>query len=222
MESAFWHSRWASDEIGLHQEDVSPLLYRYWDSLRVSPRGLVFVPLCGKSTDMLWLAKHDFHIVGVELDKSSAERFFIENKLESHVDQRHSMRRYRASTLPITIYQGDFFNLPKSVIHECDVVLDRGSLVALPDVTRRAYSEKLKTDLSSNAEMLLISIEHCLADGPPYSLNHTDINALFGAQYRVGKLGEGRETVNGEGVQTVAYHLLPWALSIQSKRERQC
>ncbi|MBS0302789.1 MAG: thiopurine S-methyltransferase, partial [Proteobacteria bacterium] len=55
MEHDFWLQRWREGQTGFHQARVLPLLQKHWPALGVAPGGRVFVPLAGKSLDMLWL-----------------------------------------------------------------------------------------------------------------------------------------------------------------------
>ena len=55
MDPEFWHERWARGEIGFHQHDFNTHMLAFTDRLGVSPGEHVFVPLCGKSLDLLWL-----------------------------------------------------------------------------------------------------------------------------------------------------------------------
>ncbi|MGO1893263.1 MAG: thiopurine S-methyltransferase, partial [Luteimonas sp.] len=67
MEPDFWHERWQQNRIGFHQEKPLPLLLKHWPSLGLAAGSRVFVPLCGKSLDMPWLAERGHRVLGVEL-----------------------------------------------------------------------------------------------------------------------------------------------------------
>lgn len=56
MHPDFWHQRWQQNQIGFHQDTPTPLLQKHWPALGVPAGARVFVPLCGKSLDMAWLA----------------------------------------------------------------------------------------------------------------------------------------------------------------------
>ena len=60
MEEKYWHQRWQSNEIAFNQPNPNELLRRMFDSLTLKPGDRVFVPLCGKSVDMLFLYKQRF------------------------------------------------------------------------------------------------------------------------------------------------------------------
>jgi thiopurine S-methyltransferase len=48
---------WRDQRCDFHQTDVSPLLEKFWSSLNLKHGSRVFVPLCGKSLDLIWLAR---------------------------------------------------------------------------------------------------------------------------------------------------------------------
>ena len=59
MELDFWLERWNNNQIGFHQPQVNPYLIYFYGEKGPSPEQReklkVFVPLCGKSKDLLWL-----------------------------------------------------------------------------------------------------------------------------------------------------------------------
>jgi len=62
-----WESRWQEGRIGFHLPEVNSYLLRYSDKLLTQNRGSVFVPLCGKTLDLHWLAGRTKKVVGIEL-----------------------------------------------------------------------------------------------------------------------------------------------------------
>ena len=83
MTPDFWIERWQKGETGFHQEAGNDLLPKHWPSLALAPRSTVFVPLCGKSFDMVWLAAQGHRVVGVELSPLAVDDFFREQEIES-------------------------------------------------------------------------------------------------------------------------------------------
>ena len=77
MQPEFWQKRWADNQIGFHQAQISPYLQRHWSQLNLADNAQVLVPLCGKSLDMLWLAGQGHRVLGVELSRKAAEDFFM-------------------------------------------------------------------------------------------------------------------------------------------------
>ena len=74
MEHEFWHKRWEENQIAFHQPGPNPLLRRFWPRLGLPPAATVFVPLCGKSPDMLWLAEQSHRVLGIELSPIAVVR----------------------------------------------------------------------------------------------------------------------------------------------------
>ena len=82
MEANFWLERWQRNEIGFHEAKVHPLLREHWSTvttLHVDQPHSVFVPLCGKSLDMIRLIEQGLYVYGVELSPVGVEAFFHEN-----------------------------------------------------------------------------------------------------------------------------------------------
>jgi len=71
MNPEFWQARWQDKRTGFNQPEVNPLLTKYLTALNLPSGSRVFVPLCGKSIDMIWLASQGYDVVGVELVESA-------------------------------------------------------------------------------------------------------------------------------------------------------
>jgi thiopurine S-methyltransferase len=179
MNRDFWQARWDEGRIGFHQEEVNPHLQRYWPALGVPPGGSVFVPLCGKSRDMLWLRDHGHPVIGVEIVPRAVEAFFAENNLAS------THRSHGAFTLweseGIKIYQGDFFDLTAGEVGGIAAVYDRASLIALPPSERRRYAAHLHAVLPDDMAVLLVTLDYVQTemDGPPFAVAEREVTALY-------------------------------------------
>src|SRR5690606_40297026 len=71
-----------------HQATVTPQLERHWDALGLPAGGTVFVPLCGKSLDMAWLAGRGHRVLGVELSEVAVRDFFAGQGLVRSEERR--------------------------------------------------------------------------------------------------------------------------------------
>ncbi|EGQ7971351.1 thiopurine S-methyltransferase [Vibrio parahaemolyticus] len=178
----FWHSKWASNQIGFHLEDVNPLLPVYWHHANPKREDKVLVPLCGKSEDLVWLAtKHD-SVEGVELSQIAVRSFFAEHFYTPTVTPISGMHElYQFDEL--SIYAGDFFTAPVS---QADIVYDRAALVALPQDMREEYVARLKQLLNPGGRILLVTLNYPQEEmaGPPFSVPLEEIQQLF-AGYKV-------------------------------------
>ncbi|MBI1175250.1 MAG: thiopurine S-methyltransferase [Sideroxydans sp.] len=179
MKKDFWLERWEREEIGFHQDEVNPHLARHWPTLSPAAGSTVFVPLCGKSLDMVWLHNHGHPVVGVELSPVAVESFFAENGYTPTTRETRDFRQFEAGG--IRILCGDFFDLTAGDLKDVDAVFDRASLVALPPEMRQRYSNHLMEILPSRTHILLITFEYDQAamPGPPFSVSPEEVHALY-------------------------------------------
>jgi thiopurine S-methyltransferase len=215
MQPEFWHQKWQAQQIGFHQDKVMPLLQRHWASLALPAGSRVFVPLCGKSLDMAWLAAQGHRVLGVELSPLAVEQFFAEQGLTPQRHQtRHGMHHVAGD---IELICGDAFALDAALLADCAGVYDRAALVALPEAMRQRYARDLYSALPTQCRGLLLTLEYPQAQkaGPPFSVMADEVHALFDACWQVEQL-ERRDILAheprfvAEGVtalETVVYRL---------------
>lgn len=174
-----WIKRWEKGETGWHQASVNTKLVDFLDCLEQDSNPCVFVPLCGKSLDMLYLLEQGFHVVGVELSKLAVEAFFAENNISYSVIKQGNFQRYCAHK--IDIYCGDFFDLEASHLQAVNGVYDRASLIALPIDLRAKYVKHLYSIITSDCKILLLTLNYPQAQmsGPPYALDQAEVKTLF-------------------------------------------
>jgi thiopurine S-methyltransferase len=179
MEKEFWLERWQRDEIGFHQNETNPYLRQYWHELQLDPGSRVFVPLCGKSLDMLWLRGEGHSVLGVELSPVAVEAFFMENGYTPEHDTSQRFERCEADG--IRILCGDFFNLERDDLAQVSAVYDRASLVALPPGMRERYVRHLVDILPDGTRILLVTFDYPQAEmsGPPFAVSVDEVEALY-------------------------------------------
>lgn len=180
MQPEFWHERWAAGQIGFHQTSVNPHLQRFWPELGLTQGSAVFVPLCGKSRDMLWLRSMTNTVVGVELSPLAVAAFVAEHALAA---RQFSLPDFQVWDAPdIRLYAGDFFKLTPTLLPEVRAVFDRAALVALPPEMRPAYVRHLVSLIVPGTRILLVSFDYPQQEmaGPPFSVGHDEVRTLFG------------------------------------------
>ena len=182
MEASFWHAKWEKSEIGFHQDDVNPLLLDHFGALSLPAGSRVFVPLCGKTRDILWLLESGYRVVGIELSRVAVEQLFAEMELQPAISQVGPLTRFAVDD--IDIYCGDIFELTGSELGQVDAVYDRAALVALPADMRQRYAEHLAA-ITSGARQLLIAYEYNQSqqDGPPFAVSADEVRRLYGRYY---------------------------------------
>ena len=104
-----WISRWESNRIGWHAEQVNRHLNKYLDRFELSFGESVFVPLCGKTNDMQYLLEKNIKVIGVEMSSIAIEQFFSENHLDYVVSDEDKFTLYEGAG--IKLYCGAFFDL---------------------------------------------------------------------------------------------------------------
>jgi thiopurine S-methyltransferase len=189
MQPEFWHGRWERGETGWHQEEINLHLREHWPRLRLAPEGRVFVPLCGKSLDLLWLAGEGHRVLGVELSPLAVDAFFAGNALTPAVSDDPPFRRYRLDELEILC--GDFFDVTQDHLSGISAVYDRASLIALPPDMRPRYARHLAGVVGPDTRVLLITLDYDQSEmaGPPFSVDEAEVCALFGEGFEVQAVG---------------------------------
>lgn len=178
---AYWLERWERNETGFHQTGTNPYLLEFWHTLQLNRDSTVFVPLCGKSHDMLWLRQQGHAVRGVELSATAAQAFFSENGLTTQNHAHSRFMHWEASD--IAILCGDFFDLSAQDMRNVSAVYDRAALVALPPDLRKRYVNHLLQIVPANAQILLITLDYPQHEmtGPPFAVPLHEVTALFQA-----------------------------------------
>lgn len=152
-----WLRMWRNDQTDFHQQAVNPLLVRFWGSLALDQPSRIFVPLCGKSLDLLWLSEQGHEVVGVELSPVAVKAFFDESGLTPHVRRRKNYTVWEHGRLKILC--GDFFALTSNDLGPIDVVYDRAALTALPEQVRKQYVAHMRDIVPVDCSIFLLTIE---------------------------------------------------------------
>lgn len=188
MKAEFWLAAWERSETGFHLPRVNPYLQKFWPDLALPPGSRVFVPLCGKSLDMVWLAENGHPVVGIELSPLAVHQFFSENGLDyrRHVDPHFD--RYDGGD--VTILNGDFFDLTPPDLAEVVAAYDRAALVAMPPELRSPYAGHLAKLLPIGARVLLITFDYPqeMMAGPPFSVPAAEVEQLFSPSFTIDHL----------------------------------
>lgn len=216
MDPDFWLQRWRENQIGFHQAQPTPLLVEHWSSIGVAPGAKVFVPLAGKSLDLLWFASRGHRVLGVELSQLAVEQFFAEHGLAPETRESRYGRHYRAGDVELIC--GDAFALDAPALAGCGAVFDRAALIALPPAMRPRYAGELYARLPQGCRGLLITLEYPPEEkqGPPFAVSEAEVRELYGREWNIEVL-ERRDILaqqpgfQAEGVSTldtVVYRLL--------------
>ena len=196
MEIDFWLDRWDKNEIGFHQQAVNPYLaYFYGEkgpALEQRDNLKIFVPLCGKSKDMLWMSQNGYKVFGVECSERAVKDFFEENALNYRHAQKEGYALYQANDQAsvIEVLQGDFFTLQKEDLNDVTDIFDRASLIALPVDMREKYAKKMSELQKTGIRSLLVTLTYNQSEmnGPPFSVSEDDVSKLYSDDFTIEKL----------------------------------
>lgn len=190
MEHDFWLERWERAEIGFHQGETTPYLLQYWPTLQLPQGSEVFVPLCGKSLDMVWLRQQQHAVLGVELSPLAVQAFFTENGYATQATRHDAFDLCAADE--IRILCGDFFALRSEDVAHVKAVFDRAALVALPAEMRARYVAHLLEILPPATQILLVTFDYPQhqMSGPPFAVSAAEVESLYGQHATIKKLSE--------------------------------
>jgi len=203
MEAAYWQKAWSDNRIGFHQKNVNKWLMDNWSAMELPEGSGVFVPLCGKTSDMLWLHEQGHSVLGVELSDRAAIQFFTENELEYAVREVPDFQIFAGQNAAsgLEIWVGDFFKLPAAALEGCSAYFDRAAMVALPDALRAEYARHMAHLMPKSSRGLLITFSFSVPDenvrkllGPAFDI--CELEHYSGTE-RLGNLKErGLETLD--------------------------
>jgi thiopurine S-methyltransferase len=179
MEKEFWLERWERAETGFHQDEINPYLQQHWRGLGLPRGSVVFVPLCGKSRDMVWLRQQGHAVLGVELSPIAARDFFTENGMQPQALDSGKFDCLQADG--IRLLCGDFFDLSRLELSNISAVFDRASMVALPPDMRARYVRHLVSILPAGTQILLVTFDYPQTEmsGPPFAVTPAEVEALY-------------------------------------------
>ena len=183
-----WIDRWENNKIGWHAEQVNRHLIRYLDRFEILTGESIFVPLCGKTNDMLFLLEKNLKVIGVEMSNIAIKQFFSENQVDYVVSQIDKFILYEGTG--IKIYCGDFFDLESRHLENITAVYDRASLIALNEDLRQKYVKHLSDIIDFNARILLLTLNYPQhqRSGPPFAVSKEEVDQLFNGSFDIHEL----------------------------------
>lgn len=182
MHVDFWHQKWHKNEIGFHLPEANPLLVAHLSSLNLKHGSRIFLPLCGKTLDIVWLLAPGYRVVGVELSVIAIEDLFKSLGLTPTISMLGQIAHYSAPN--IDMFVGDIFQLSSTMLGDVDAVYDRAALVALPEDMRKSYAAHVIA-LTHAAPQLLICFEYdqAIQAGPPFSISADEVKQHYQTSY---------------------------------------
>lgn len=165
-----WQKMWDDGQLDQSAEKVHPQLIQYHNLFLSAGNGnRVFVPMCGKTKDLLWLARKGAKVVGTEFAAYACQSFFKDNHVPFTVQDLDGMagKVYRSTDndLDISIFQCDHYLVTSAMIgYDFDSVWDRGSFNSVPIRDQHKYINHMKSLLTKSATVLLAVVEYEIID----------------------------------------------------------
>lgn len=180
-----WLQLWREQRLDFHERVANRFLTRFWPGMDHRQGSRVFVPLCGKSQDMIWLAGQGHEVIGVELSPIAVKAFFKENGLRPVKRRVAGFTRWQHGR--ISILCGDYFALTRATLGQVDTVYDRAALTALPADVRRLYVAHLQGLTAADTDVFLLTVEDGEDDVPTDQPLRVDeeIEALYAAAFDI-------------------------------------
>lgn len=185
-----WHSRWQSNQIGFHVDDVQPWLMSHWPLFMgtgVEAGGCVFVPLCGKTLDIEYFLTKGHEVIACELSEVAVQQLFEQLVMTPHITKWAGGVCYSGAN--ITVYVGDVLAMGQQELSGVDYIYDRAALIALPKETRQLYMAQLQS-LCPKAKQFIITLDYdqSLTQGPPYAVSEQEIHEHYAANFTVKRI----------------------------------
>jgi len=208
---ARWSTRWNDSLTGWHKLRPHHFLEKYGheiipnfadpspstdnntcdnDTTTVGKQARVFIPLCGKTVDLAFMAEHRgvSEVVGIDGVRKALDEFSTENPgLE--IGEEYSTHRAveRLSGKGIALLRGDLFDLEDDGMTggKFDSVFDRASLVAVRPELREQYADTMGKLLKPGGTILLVTFDRREGSdegkkaGPPYSVDENEVRHLY-------------------------------------------
>jgi thiopurine S-methyltransferase len=189
VQPEFWHDRWRAGQLGFHQSTVDRNLRAYWPGLKLAPDCRVFIPLCGKSLDLLWLRARGHAVVGVELSAVALESFCMENGIPARRRLAGDFDVYQAERLEL--FRGDYFVLTPELLGDVAALYDRAALISWPPDLRESYVTHVAALTRPGTQTLLITLEYNQdqLSGPPFSVSADEVTRLYARHHEIRRLG---------------------------------
>ena len=185
MQAEFWLEKWEKGETGFHLEVAHPLLERNWPRLSLAPGSPVFVPLCGKSPDLVHIRGLGHPVIGIELSRLAIDQFLDEQKLTATRMEMGGMPAFAHDGLRLVV--GDFFRLQPGDLGAIAAVYDRAALIAMPPAMQTDYVRQLRELVPETTPILLITLDYDPEEmqGPPFAASFARIQELYGDHYDI-------------------------------------
>ena len=167
---------------------VDQELFKFHDILANGKTGLdILVPMCGKTSVLLLLAKKGHRVTGIEWSELSIKQFFEMNGLGYTTKSCNigdtEMTVYTANDKSITIYSGDIFAFKDDNLGGFDCIFDHGSIGSFEPtkVKRTTYAQLISSFTKPGGRVLLSFFDYDHSEHPtyPFAITEDEVTTLY-------------------------------------------
>ena len=201
----FWKQRWEDNQTGWHRSSYHPALEKFCKDFS----GQVFVPLCGASLDLKYLANLEAtkKVIGVDLSSKALLQFFEEQNLTPEITDLGFAKKYSAGKYEL--YECSLFdeNFQK-IINGNNYIYDRASYIAINQEDRENYSNIMKESLIQNGKWVLVGLSYADPSPPPHVIDPDHVNTAEWLQKLSVKIvSEDQSSVKGKPATEYVWEL---------------
>jgi thiopurine S-methyltransferase len=183
-----WHLAEVNESLVKHGSHILPA-----DDTCQDYAARIFVPLCGKTVDMAYLAsKQNVEVIGLDGIRLPLEEFATEHPSLQIVPlpASNSGDKYeRLAGKNISFLKGDYFDLDETAAGgRFDAVWDRASIIAIEPHLREQYVETMSRVIKPGGTLLVSTLERRTGSeegrnsGPPFSVPEAEVRRLYEGQ----------------------------------------
>ncbi|XP_060555168.1 probable thiopurine S-methyltransferase [Ruditapes philippinarum] len=193
-----WKNMWDKGETDFHQSTFDRFLDLRKAELLGENRS-VFLPLCGKTLDIIWFYNHGFKVSGVEIAELAVQQFFSENNIECKVESLQTVpgKLYKSIDNKIQLYVADMFEMTPELCGQFDIIWDSKAFVAINRSDRQKYINTLVSLMKKEGRYYLASIDYDPAvwPGPPHSCPDKVIVSNYSGRFNIEILKDADEVM---------------------------
>ncbi|XP_053394589.1 probable thiopurine S-methyltransferase [Mercenaria mercenaria] len=190
-----WVKRWAEGDTPFHQSTHDRFLDEREEEMFQGRKKSIFMPLCGKTFDILWMYRNGHTVCGVEIAEQPVKEFFEENEIDHEIQAVENIGNlYKSKDGRLKLYVADLFDMSREICGQYDVVWDRRSFQAINLVDHQQYRDLLVSLMKEDTLYYLGTVEYdpTVWPGPPHSLSDEVVRDVFG-EYCIIELLEEKE-----------------------------
>ncbi|XP_070395502.1 thiopurine S-methyltransferase-like [Dermacentor albipictus] len=183
----YWNYMWKEGQSMWQKEGVTKLLSDNKEVITAGKsRARVFIPLCGKASELKWFYDLGHTVIGVEFVEDCVRSFFDENglKLEEATCPIINCKILRTEDHRLQVFICDIFDFKRDCIEAVDIVWDRSGFTAVRLEDRSRYAAVVKKLLApdfSYGMWTIVYDSHGTADMVgPRSAGESAIRECFG------------------------------------------